>query len=160
MATLTYTTGDIFDVPADKKVVIAHIVNDVGAFGAGFAQAVANKWPHVRTHYYANFSWYHLGDVLFRDAEQDGRIVVANLFAQDDLLGKENPTPIKYIALDLALIELAETILEGSEEFEVWMPRIGTGYARGQWSIIEPMIKHRLVERGIDVVVFDLPPSA
>ncbi len=157
MASLRYTTGDIFDVPADKQVVIAHIVNNVGAFGAGFAQAVADKWPHVRTHYHANFSWYNLGDVLFRDAEQNGRVIVANLFAQDGLPGKNNPVPIKYLALTQALDEVGEILNESQDEYEVWMPRIGTGYARGKWDVIESIVKDRLVGRGIDVTVFAPP---
>ncbi len=158
MSNLTYTSGDIFN--AKSTVVIAHIVNNVGAFGAGFAKGLAERYPQAKTHYHANFSWYKLGDVLMSSVwvpETGEPSTVAHLFAQDGLPSKDNPTPIKYLALARALDELAETVLECGPAYEVWMPRIGTGYARGHWGIIEPMIQETLVYRGIKVVVWDLP---
>ncbi len=157
---IEYRVGDIFDIRENNHVVIAHIVNNVGAFGAGFAKALAERLPHARTHYHANFSWYHLGDVLMTPVWvpiTGHPATVAHLFAQDGLPSKDNPVPIKYLALARALDELAETMLECPDEYEVWMPRIGTGYARGKWDVIESMIETSLTERGVRVVVFDLP---
>ncbi len=90
-------------------------------------------------------------------SERGVSATVAHLFAQDGLPSKDNPVPIKYLSLAQALNELAETMLECPEEYEVWMPRIGTGYARGKWDVIESMIKHSLCDRGIKVVVWTLP---
>ena len=153
---IQYRTGNIFDIKQTDHVVVAHIVNDVGAFGRGFAAAVAERWPMVKTHYHANFSWYRLGDVLVSNTDMLN-VSVANLFAQDGLPSKENPVPIKYLALAAALGELGEIILECSDEYEIWMPRIGTGYARGKWDVIESIIRTALTDKGIRVVVFDQP---
>lgn len=157
--TLEYRVGDIFaDAERhDIGVVIAHVVNNVGAFGAGFAAAVAKRYPHVRTHYYANFSWYNLGQILLRDAISDARVVVANLFAQDGLPSKDNPQPLRYMKLRDALFELRELLADIDEPYEVWMPRIGTGYGGGDWNLISEIIDDTLVRTGLKVVVYDLP---
>lgn len=160
MSEIEYRVGDATDVPFDKKVVIAHIVNNVGAFGRGFAQAVALKWPTARTDYLANFSWCRLGDVTLKDVEPDGSVIVANLFAQDGLPSATNRHPISYTSLHMALAELAATFADvpaSDEDYEIWMPRIGTGYAGGDWAIIEQIIKDTLCAAGMQVIVFDLP---
>lgn len=157
---IEYRVGDALDIPHGKHVVVAHIVNNAGAFGRGFAAAVRDKWPHVRTHYLANFGYFRLGEVLFKDAEADGSVVVANLFAQDGLPSRDNPQPIRYGALREALEEVADILLEPpswDDVYEVWMPRIGTGYAGGDWRAIEMIIRETLCAAGIKVVVFDLP---
>ena len=156
---MTYRVGNIFDVPIGKSVVIAHIVNNAGAFGAGFAKALAEEFPDVRRHYLANFSFCRLGDVLLRDVEISQRdIVVANLFAQDGLRSATNPHPIKYSKLFEALSELAEIITEYPvSQYEVWMPRIGSGLAGGDWVLIENIVRDTLERAGITVVVFDEP---
>jgi O-acetyl-ADP-ribose deacetylase (regulator of RNase III) len=41
----------------------------------------------------------------------------------------------------------------------VHMPRIGCGLAGGKWERIEPLITHRLTERGITVTVYDHGPG-
>lgn len=35
------------------------------------------------------------------------------------------------------------------------MPRIGCGLAGGKWEKIEPLINKNLIEKGIDVFVYD-----
>lgn len=149
---IEFRTGDIFCVPADKMVVIAHIVNNVGVMGAGFALQVARKWPAVLTHYRANFLWANLGDIQFRDV--DGNITICNMFAQDGLPSVTNRHPLHMEALHRCLFELAET-LHDTSGYEVWMPRIGTGHGGGDWKLIEPLIRDTLIEAGIPVVVFD-----
>lgn len=139
------------------NIVIAHIVNNVGAFGKGFAATVAEYWPHIRDSYFDNYRSFSLGDILMGDAAEGGRLVVANLFAQDGLPGPNNHQPIKYMALAQCLDELSETLDECRVDYEIWMPRIGTGYARGKWEIIEPMIESSLTSKGHKVVVYDLP---
>lgn len=151
---ISYQTGDIFSVPADKMVVIAHIVNNVGVMGAGFALQVAQRWPSVLTHYRSNFLWAQLGDIQFRDV--DANITICNMFAQDGLPSATNRHPLNLVALRRCLLELADTLWE-TNGYEVWMPRIGTGYGGGRWSLIEPIIRDTLGVAGIPVVVFDQP---
>ena len=38
-------------VTGDGQKIIAHIVNDVGAWGRGFVLAISHKWPHVEMAY-------------------------------------------------------------------------------------------------------------
>lgn len=157
---IEYRIGDIFDIKENQHVIVAHVVNNVGAFGAGFAKAMAEKWPSAKTHYHANFSWYNLGDVLMSPVwiPETGRpATVAHLFAQDGLPSRDNPKPLKMLPLNASLIELRDTMLECPEGYEVWMPRIGTGYGRGDWVAISALIDEVLCRHGIKVAVYDLP---
>lgn len=38
------------------------------------------------------------------------------------------------------------------------MPRIGTGAAGGEWSVVEELVETEFVRRGLPVTVYDLPP--
>ncbi len=44
--TISYVHGDATSPPnSGRHRVIAHIINDFGAWDAGFAQAISNRWP-------------------------------------------------------------------------------------------------------------------
>lgn len=150
---IEYVVGDIFDVKDDERVLIVHVVNNVGLFGAGFAAEIAERYPVVRTDYMSKFVWANLGDVILRDAQPN--ITVASLFAQEGVRSRENAQPIRYSKLDDALYELSEIILESGTDYEVRMPRIGCGLAGGLWSTVEQIVEIRLASRGIPVTVYD-----
>lgn len=68
--------------------------------------------------------------------------------------------PIRYAALHMALFKLYGLICILNGDYDlitVHMPRIGCGLAGGSWSKVEPLIKEELSDRGIQVVVYDLP---
>jgi hypothetical protein len=67
-----------------------------------------------------------------------------------------SPKPrIRYSALKDCLADLAKAALE--LHATVHMPRIGTGYSQGNWSVIKELIDESLIRQGIDVTVYDLP---
>ncbi len=162
MNEIIYRKGDIFADAMTRAsngyfTIVAHVVNNVGAFGAGFAGHMAREWPKVRNYYIANYRYFSLGDLMLVPVDDAGLTMVANLFAQDGLPGPHNKMPLKYNALRQSLWELCETIHEGGDEVQVTMPRIGSGLARGNWTIIEAIVWEELVNRGVEVIVYDLP---
>ena len=69
--------------------------------------------------------------------------------------GPSDKPRIRYAALDACLRELADEARRLGASVHV--PRIGAGQAGGRWPIIAEMIEMSLVDRGIDVTVYDLP---
>jgi len=153
---IRYTTGDAThpEGEGDRPIIIAHIVNDVGAWGAGFVLAISKRWPSTRSRYLM----FHRNGMRRLRATQfmpvEPLVVVANMCAQHgvgrDLDGKP---PIRYDALHDCLSDVGDRAID--EGAEVHMPRIGCGLAGGTWEIVEPIIQETLADRGVQVVVYD-----
>jgi O-acetyl-ADP-ribose deacetylase (regulator of RNase III) len=157
---ITYVSGDATKPQGEGLKIIAHICNDAGAFGAGFVVAVKNRWPVVAAAYH---DWFrHRGDAATggRPPELgavqyvmvDGGLVIANMIGQ--VLGYGEGPPIRYKAVGECLANVGDMAI--LREASVHLPRIGTGLAGGSWGQIEPLITKHLVDRGVEVVVYDL----
>ncbi|MFD6497566.1 macro domain-containing protein [Streptomyces sp. NPDC060188] len=157
MSGIRYVRGDA-TVPSCRGVkVIAHVCNDVGAWGKGFVPAVSRRWPEPEAAYRA---WHRaradndfgLGAAQFVQVEGD--LWVANLVGQRGIRAGGEGAPVRYAAVDDALGLLADKAVELGAT--VHMPRIGCGLAGGSWSQVEPLVEARLVSRGPAVTVYDL----
>lgn len=170
MAGITYVTGDATDPQTDELCAIAHVCNDVGAYGAGFAKAIAERYPTARRRYVAwhqrfdtvtarpfalgASQWVAVGHDLGRGRAWDARWVV-NMVAQRGLRSATNPVPLDYGHLAECLFHLGRNACGTS----VHMPRIGCELAGGTWDRVEPLIVEHVCARGVDVTVYD-PPEA
>lgn len=155
---ITYVVGDATDPQGGGLRVVAHIVNDAGAWGRGFVLAVSRRWPEAEAAYRraVRGGSLRLGDNLY--CGYAGRmLMVANMVAQHGIRAANNPRPIRYDALRKCLAELA--IMGGRESASVHMPRIGCGLAGGTWAEVEPIIRETLCAAGVPVFVYDLPPA-
>jgi O-acetyl-ADP-ribose deacetylase (regulator of RNase III) len=146
---LTYCIGNVLFPIGEGEKIIVHICNDKGAWNGGFTGVLNNRWilPKIA---YRKLVQRKLGAVQFIAVEREIR--VANLIAQT--LGYANGPPIRYAALECALQVVAQEAI--ISKASVHMPRIGCGLAGGSWSNIEPIINAELVQKGINVVVYDL----
>jgi O-acetyl-ADP-ribose deacetylase (regulator of RNase III) len=155
---IRYLHGDATAPVADGMKVIAHVCNDVGGWGRGFVGALSRRW---RTPENAYRAWYRdranndfrLGALQLVQVEPE--LWVANMIGQHGIRrsGSGRP-PVRYDSIDAALNTLAGKAIE--MRASVHMPRIGAGLAGGEWPEIEPLIVGRLVDRGVDVTVYDL----
>jgi len=157
MIPITYLVGDATEPKEGLNTkIIAHICNDVGAWGKGFTAALDKKWDKPRKAYkeWANGEYFDLGGIQFVTIDKEADLYVANMVAQHGLRSKDNPTPIDYKALKrcLDLVEEEANFLEAS----VHMPKIGTGLAGGDWQIIEKIIVNQLCVHNIAVYVYEL----
>lgn len=155
MNEINYIKGDATAPQGEGNKIIAHICNDIGAWGAGFVLAVSNKWGYPEHHYRARQK-YPLGhvDVLSVDADEDGKNVtyVANMIAQHNIgPDADGVPPIRYVALCDALFELNKHAQALGAT--IHMPRIGCGLAGGVWSTVETCIKQFIT---VPVTVYDL----
>lgn len=162
-----YVRGDATEpVIETGKRVIAHIVNDEGAWGKGFVCAVSEKWKEPEAYYRKQSKFaksFRLGEVQWIFVDVD--LAVCNMIAQHGLYNPKNPVPLRYDALESCLNKLAEgvravagtsdsTALERHQS-SIHMPRIGCGLARGDWGRVSELIAEILWD--IDVYVYDLP---
>jgi hypothetical protein len=139
--------GDLFAaLPSDKKIIIPHVCNNIGAFSAGFVVPLSKTWPRTKTEYYKKkkLDALRLGEVQFIKVEEN--IVVANMIAQDDLIGPNNLVPLKYDALEKCIERVANYAITFAPDglMEIHAPKFGTERAGGQWSQIEPIILRHL----------------
>lgn len=152
---ITYHVGDATDPPM-RPAIIAHVVNDAGAWGAGFVVALSRRWPDAEADYRAwrrHGPGFRLGNSRMVAVTEDG-LWVANMVAQHGIRrGPDGIPPIRYDALAEALGRAAGSAAHLGAELH--MPRIGCGLAGGTWDRVEPIIREACV--GVPVHVYDLP---
>lgn len=160
MSDIHYVTGDATYPRGSGPRIIAHNCNDAGRWGAGFVEAVSERFPSVETAYreWAESSTYGtlpLGEVQF--VQVGDSLWIANMIGQ---VGRRtlNVPPIRYYALKEALERVGEHALD--VEASVHMPRIGTGLAGGSWARIEHLIRETLLRKCITTYIYDLPGGA
>jgi O-acetyl-ADP-ribose deacetylase (regulator of RNase III) len=154
---IRYLVGDATEPRGIGHKIIAHIINDKSTnWGRGFGLVISKKWPAVRNNFH---EWA-------KKDEQNLKLGNSHLFSVSESLslfhmiaqqgyGPSTQPRIRYRALTTCL----NSLLEASQELyaTVHMPRIGTGYAGGNWAIISELIDENLIKRGVDVTVYDLP---
>ncbi|MBW3545145.1 MAG: macro domain-containing protein [Bacteroidetes bacterium] len=165
MKEIKYIHGDVTKAERseDNHAMVVQVVNNIGAYGAGVSGAIAKRWPAVEVGYR---NWYETtkGKLPLGEVEivfvSDDPVLIANLVGQDGIVGKYNPKPVRYDAIDTGLDFISKFVIELLEDGEmvtVHMPRIGCGLAQGEWSEIEPLVKKNLTDKGISVIVYDWP---
>lgn len=159
MPQIHYKTGDATLPRGEGRSIIAHICNDLGAWGKGFVLAVSSRWATPESAYRDWFAQktprFELGAVQL--VEVNERILVANMIAQHGIRGTKKAPPIRYDALRSCLESLAEDAVRLGAS--IHMPRIGCGLAGGKWEKIEPIIEEVLVAAELAVHVYDFKPA-
>lgn len=143
---IKYVQGDLFadidELSKNKKVIVPHIVNNLGIMGSGFVVGLKKKYPRAEEQYvkwYKNFSLGHTQCVAVTET-----VIIANMFAQDGIGGMSKgdfsrvSKPIKYTAL----IKCMEMIPECFEhDTEIVAPKFGSLRSGGTWKFIEELIE-------------------
>lgn len=158
---INYVRGDATQPRGDGPQIIAHVCNDIGAWGRGLVTAISKRWPQAERAFRA---WhtksgerpFALGEVQF--VEVAPGLWVANMISQHGIArrGKtaDGLPPIRYDALEQSLRAVAE--FARARLASVHMPRIGCGLAGGTWERIEPLIERAFDAAGVNVSVHDL----
>jgi Predicted phosphatase homologous to the C-terminal domain of histone macroH2A1 len=140
------------DITLVTKGVIAHGVNCKGAFGAGVALAIRERWPSVYDCYQRNT---RLGDELLGSCHiirVDDELWVANCYTQLSYGGDgkryASPEAISR-SLEFAFIHATATSLE------LHAPRIGAGLGGLDWGTeVLPIFEELNSEYdGVNVVI-------
>jgi len=159
---ITYLKGDATEPVGEGTKIVAHVCNDIGAWGRGFVLSVTKKWPEAEADYR---NWYQqnpprntydppypefvLGNVRCVKVSDD--IYVANMIAQTGIFkNQDGRPPIRYHALKKCLETLAHL---GADS--IHMPRIGCGLAGGTWEEVEKIINETLTDMPVFVYDFE-----
>jgi O-acetyl-ADP-ribose deacetylase (regulator of RNase III) len=126
--------GDLLECDVS---VIAHQVNCKGAFGAGLAGQIAERWPACKrsyeNHVRAHNSGELLGTVLVWEGQEK---TVVNLFGQDEP-GPNTDDLVLYTAVQ----SLKDYMISDGIEVVALPWKIGCGIGGGDWDEIKHMIE-------------------
>lgn len=154
---LRYVEGDATNPRGGGHKLIIHVCNDIGAWGAGFVMALSKRWKKPEQEYrlwHRSDNKFKLGEIQVIDVQSDTAVV--NMIAQHDLgLDEEGNPPIRYDALRTCIDKVGE--LASNLKSSVHGPRFGCGLAGGDWTEIEPMLKELVIQRSVNVTIYDLP---
>jgi O-acetyl-ADP-ribose deacetylase (regulator of RNase III) len=145
---IQYILGDATLPRGSDSCIIAHIVNDVGAWGRGFVVALSKRYPMARTAFLRKGKSRVMGDVQF--VQTGTRVLVANMFAQSGV--GTGVRRVRYGALKRCLKIVGIQALQ--DRRSVHMPRIGCGLGGGSWEEVEPLIQEQLSDRGVFVTIY------
>ena len=158
----------------DHRVLVAHVCNTLGAFGAGFVLAITKAWGYrVKDKYQAQISTSDekgeekLGKVSYilctqapSGAVLKPQIVVANMIAQESTVNRDNPRPLKYNALARCMDDVARIVLKSQNENKcridsIHCPKFGSDLSGGDWAFIKELINDCWLVKGINVTVYE-----
>lgn len=151
-------TGDILST-TNTTNIIAHQVNCQGAFGAGLAKQIRNKYPNTRSEY-MRYCSVHCADLLGRcqivtvEPMSDGSLrFIANLFGQYNYGRESDRCYTNYAALRQTL-----TYLRDYAKFcgySVSIPYgLGCGLAGGDWSKVYSFIREIFKESAVNCEIW------
>lgn len=176
---IQYKSGDLFEDlpnvvgPEDVQVVmIPHVCNNVGAWGAGFVVPLGKRFPDVEKAYHdwhnyntdissyeverashTNDGRFKLGNTQFVHVVKDDfpKVSVANMIAQH--MG--GTRPLHYNALSRCMDDVA-TFSKSLNIEQIVCPMFGSGLAGGNWDFIEDLIVDCWLRKEMKVTVYYL----
>jgi hypothetical protein len=163
MTKIKYIVGDLFAAIAENPnpIIIPHICNDIGAWGAGFVVPLGKHFPKAKEMYldWASKHWkltgipFKLGEAQY--VHIDDQITVMNMIGQRDC-GHDDTgrPPIRYSSLVRCMQNVA-AIAEGLNA-EIHAPAFGAGLAGGDWEFLEEFIIEIWCDWDIPVTIYSL----
>lgn len=139
------------------SIIIPHVCNNIGVFGAGFAAAVRNHFPIVATNFELLGTKTKLGYVqyisVFKDPTYNHELIFANMIAQNGIINYKNQRPLNYEALVKCMTDIRLYIDKSNKEkIEIHCPKFGSGLAGGNWNFISELIND--IWNNISVIVY------
>lgn len=130
------------------STIIAHVVNDKGLMGAGFAKQLKDYYPDVYARYrdFCRSKLIAHGNNLYCMSFRSANITVANMFAQFGLYNRiTNPVPLCEVSLRSCIKALFSRAVQDGVK-EIHMPKVGSGLVKGNWSRIFKIIEEEHAE--------------
>lgn len=151
-----YSTQDILKASIDRvkakergaTILIPHVCNNVNAFGAGFAKAVAEEFPIVKESFHL-LAKPILGKnqvvPVLKDKQYEHELIFINMIAQNGTVNIKNPRPLNYGALVFCMSEVKSLVKQlknksDTSKIEIHTPKFGSGLAGGNWDFISDLI--------------------
>lgn len=153
-----FTTSDV--------VIIAHVCNNLGGWGAGVSGSIGRAFPAAKQYY---LGFMACADEFSIDCDLllgknlvvnvDSNLVVVNMIAQNGYASVKNPVAIDMHSLEVCLIDLYNWAKYVSKEnsVSIHLPKIGSGLGGGNWDeILECIEKYAT----IDTYIYEYIPAS
>jgi hypothetical protein len=142
-----------------STIIVPHVCNNVGVFGAGFAAGIKKYYPIVATNFELLGKKTKLGYVQYvstlKDDIYNHELIFANMIAQQGLISKNNPRPLNYEFLVRCMVDLRNQIQRlDKEKIEIHCPKFGSHLAGGNWNFINDLIHD--IWHSFNVVIYYL----
>lgn len=153
---LKYKVGDLIGAAKSLEInVLAHGCNCYCTMGSGIAPLIKKAFPEA----YAADLKTEKGDLGKKGTlswAQSGEVTIANLYSQGGYWGRNKGIrDLDYDALYDALVRFAVLAKNWrGNDARIGLPKIGAGLAKGDWEVIETMIRTTL--KGFDVTIYVL----
>jgi hypothetical protein len=140
------TIKRIKDKNLGSTVIIPHVCNNVGAFGAGFAGDIRRIHPTVAINFELLGKKPQLGTVQYVEVDSDKvyghKCIYANMIAQNGLINyTHNRRPLNYESLVRSMIDVRNYIKKlAADKTEIHCVKFGSGLAGGDWRFITYLI--------------------
>jgi hypothetical protein len=139
---------------AGCTVFVPHVCNNIDLFGAGFAKAVADRYPSVKANYHMlgkTFLKNNLGHPQFLNVYEEPKykhkLYFVNMIAQNGVRSPSNVRPLNYAALVRCMVHISQFINQNTDfpsnpsSVEIHAPKFGSGLAGGNWNFISDLIE-------------------
>jgi len=145
-----------------QTILIPHVVNNIGAFGAGVAKTIKQRWPQTEKDYrfWLDFFSKHQRSILGQSFSSLVHctdkliIVVVHMFAQEGVRRPQNNQPLNYQHLQSCMNGVPEFGVVLNQPFTIHCPKFGAGLGGGSWEEIEKMIRNTWCAQNIPVTVY------
>ena len=138
---IIYKQGDLLEC---SEQVIVHGCNAQGVMGSGVAKVIKEKYPEAYNTYRSVYDTkgLDLGKVIICDT---GTKVIFNAITQEFYGRTVNRRYANYSAIEKAF-RMINSTCRLARITHIALPKIGTGLANGDWSIIEKIIEEECTD--------------
>jgi len=152
---INYIEGDMFadvaNVVKSCNVIVPHVCNNQGGWGAGFVIPLGKNYPNAKAQY-LHLDAYTLGETQFVENKVgDNNVVICNMIAQT--LGGSRP--LYYNHLAKCMDAVADYALR-NDIIQIMAPAFGSGLAGGDWDVIKELINDCWLEKRLFVDIYYL----
>jgi O-acetyl-ADP-ribose deacetylase (regulator of RNase III) len=135
---IEYIRGDL--LTTDIRHII-HGCNSKGVMGSGVARAIRDKYPRAYQDYEDTYNSYglELGQIIVSVQGDDK--VIHNAITQRDYGRDSARVYVSYWAIAESFRKINQWGIK-----EIAMPKIGAGFANGDWNVIEAIIENTLID--------------
>lgn len=155
---IKYIEGDLFVGTANQTdFVISHVVNSMGAWGAGFVVPLGRVFPLAKESY---LEWsksspsFELGESQMVKVSEERNVYVCNMAAQT--LGGHRPLYYNHLVFCMEVLANKSKQLGISK---IVGPMFGSALAGGNWDFIKELIDDCWIKEGFDVTIYYLPDN-
>lgn len=168
-----YLTGDATKPTGDGQILICHVCNTIGGWGAGFVMGLNKTFgKDIGSPRDAYLKWFKNGHYSSKNIEvpfalgeiQIVRVApntaVVNMIGQRGIGVWNGIPPIRYEAIRdcfLSLKNVVEPYIKKGGTITLAGPRFGAGLAGGNWTKIETIVEEALHDLDITFKIYDLP---